>query len=292
MDRAALNVFMGCIASNLVIKVSSAKSSKEAWDALATEFSQSGTGSVMLWFRRLVKPYTLDDSLPKHITEFQEAVKQLQLTSFEIPDHITAAIRLCTLPSNPHDPDLWYQHIQGIQIVKDKTTLVSVAQGILDAKRRVPGSDVPSSKAVLATALATLECSARGEGKLFCTNCKRDTHISANCWAKGGGKEGQGPHQKRGKKKGKEKEKEKAHNTQGGDEDENVDSSFVGFEQSYSAAPVATHLLYSTCDVGSTNSTFPPKISPSATDQAYNARTTGAPPIIIDSGTSASIHSD
>jgi hypothetical protein len=95
-----------------------------------------------------------------------------------------------------------------------------------------------------------------------------------------------------GKKKGKEKEKEKAHNTQGGDGDENVNSSFVGFEQSYSTAPVATHLLYSACDIGSTNSIFPPKISPLATDQAYNARTTGVPPIIIDSGTSASIHSD
>jgi hypothetical protein len=111
MDRDALNVLMGCIMSNLVIKVSSAKLSNKAWDTLTTEFGQSGVGSVMLWFYQLVKPYTLDDSLPKHIKEFQGAVKQLQITSFEISDHITAAIFLCTLPSDPHDPESWYQHI-------------------------------------------------------------------------------------------------------------------------------------------------------------------------------------
>jgi hypothetical protein len=287
MDRSALNILMGCIASNLVVKVSDTKSSKEAWDALATEFGQSGAGSVMLWFRRLVKPYD-SGNLPKHITDFQEAVKQLQIASFDIPDHITSAILLCTLPSDPHDPESWYQHIQGVKIEKDKTTLVGTAQGILDSKRRVPGTDTTPTEAALATALATLERSARNKGKLFCTNCRREGHITANCWASGGAKEGQGPKQKKGKKRAKEK----AHNTQGGDGDENVESSFVGFEQSY-VAPVATRILYSARDVSSTStSTFPPKDSPTADDQAYSARMTGAPPIIIDSGTSASIHSD
>ncbi|KAJ7466664.1 hypothetical protein B0H11DRAFT_2307357 [Mycena galericulata] len=238
------------------------------------------------------KPFASDDNLPAHITDFQEAVKQLQLSSFEIPDHITAAILLCTLPSDPRDPESWYQHIQGIKIEKDKTTLVSVAQGILDAKRRTPGSDAPPSEAALAIALATLERSAREKGKHFCTNCRSNTHPTALCWAKGGAQEGQGPRQQK-KKRGKGKKgKEKAHNIDGGDGDESVDSSFVGFEQSY-VAPEVTTFLYSAHDVSSpSNSTSPPNDSPSADDQAYSARTTDAPPIIIDSGTSATIHSD
>ena len=43
----------------------------------------------------------------------------------------------------------------------------------------------------------------------ICTNCKKKGHSIENCWDKGGGKEGQGPKQKKRsnfkKKKGKEK---------------------------------------------------------------------------------------
>jgi hypothetical protein len=128
---------------------------------------------------------------------------------------------------------------------------------------------------------------------MFCTNCKHNSHNAANCWAKGGAKEGQGPAQKKQQQRGKKKGEEKANTTQGGDGDENVDSSFVSFEQSYSAAPVATHFLYSESDISSPSlSTSPPNVSPTANNQAYSAHTTSAPPIIIDSGTSASIHSD
>jgi hypothetical protein len=42
-----------------------------------------------------------------------------------------------------------------------------------------------------------------------CHNCKKKGHYKSDCWAKGGGKEGQGPNQK-GKRKGKEKEKDAA----------------------------------------------------------------------------------
>ena len=36
---------------------------------------------------------------------------------------------------------------------------------------------------------------------VVCHNCKKKGHKKADCWAKGGGKEGQGPKQKKGKGK-------------------------------------------------------------------------------------------
>ena len=51
-----------------------------------------------------------------------------------------------------------------------------------------------------------------------CYNCHKKGHKKADCWAKGGGKEGQGPRTKPKKEK-KEQKKELA-NTAGGDEDE------------------------------------------------------------------------
>ena len=45
---------------------------------------------------------------------------------------------------------------------------------------------------------------------VVCTNCKKKGHIKENCWAKGGGKEGQGPCQKKQSKSKKKKGKVKA----------------------------------------------------------------------------------
>ena len=44
----------------------------------------------------------------------------------------------------------------------------------------------------------------------ICSNCKKKGHSIENCWAKGGGKEGQGPKQKKRSKSRKKKGKEKA----------------------------------------------------------------------------------
>ena len=41
------------------------------------------------------------------------------------------------------------------------------------------------------------------DSEIICHNCKRKGHKKADCWAKGGGKEGQGPRQKKSKKKTK-----------------------------------------------------------------------------------------
>ena len=38
------------------------------------------------------------------------------------------------------------------------------------------------------------------DSDFMCHNCKKPGHKKADCWAKGGGKEGQGPRQKKGKK--------------------------------------------------------------------------------------------
>ena len=42
---------------------------------------------------------------------------------------------------------------------------------------------------------------------LVCTNCKRKGHLIEKCWAKGGGKEGQGPKQRKRSKSKKKKGK-------------------------------------------------------------------------------------
>ena len=66
---------------------------------------------------------------------FQEAIHYLANTEFNIPGYIAAAILLSTLPSDPGDPHSWNQHVAGVKINKDTTTLSSVVNGILEEKR-------------------------------------------------------------------------------------------------------------------------------------------------------------
>ena len=66
---------------------------------------------------------------------------------------------------------------------------------------------------------------------VICTNCKKKEHIKENCWAKGGGKEGQGPCQKKQSKPKKKKGKMKvngANESSSNEPDEPI--TFINFD--------------------------------------------------------------
>lgn len=214
-DASALAFITKCIKPDLIVKTMSVTSAHACWTSFETEFSQTGSGSVMLWFRRLTKPFAAGEDVAEHVKSFQQAIRYLATASFDIPGPIAAAILLSTLPSDPNDPGSWNNFISGIKIDQKTTTLAAVVNAILEEKRRLTESDsIESHKAD--TALATRVRTARANGKLFCTNCKRDGHEVKTCWAAGGPREGQVP--AKFKKKFKGKEKARVAQDSGGDE--------------------------------------------------------------------------
>ena len=50
-DNLMKAMIMQCVKADLVIRVPHAKCIKELWDMFATEFSQTGSDSIMLGFR-------------------------------------------------------------------------------------------------------------------------------------------------------------------------------------------------------------------------------------------------
>ena len=76
-DNLAKAMIMQCIKADLVIKVAHAKHAKESWDTFLSEFSQTGSGSIMLWFRRLTKQLPSSGDVSTHVTSFQEAIHYL-----------------------------------------------------------------------------------------------------------------------------------------------------------------------------------------------------------------------
>ena len=107
MNAAAHAFMIQCINSNLVMKISHLRTVKEIWDLLASEYSQTGLGSIIYWFSRLTHHMSPTGNVSEHITSFQEAVRYLANTDFTISESVTAAILLSTLPNDPKDPASW-----------------------------------------------------------------------------------------------------------------------------------------------------------------------------------------
>src|SRR6202790_4304424 len=181
-----------CVKADLVIKVTHAKHAKKSWDMFASEYSQTGSGSIMLWFRRLTKQLPSGGDVSLHVTGFQEAIRYLANTEFNIPGYIAAAILLSTLPSDPRDPHSWNQHVTGAKIDKDTPTLSTVVNGILEEKRRLTKDDKTDAQKQ-ESALATLQQNAYKHSILFCRNHQMEGHDTSECRGVGTSKKKQRP---------------------------------------------------------------------------------------------------
>ena len=198
----------------------------------------------MLWFRRLTKQLPSGGDVSTHITDFQEAIHYLANAEFNIPCYIAAAILLSTLPSDPGDPHSWNQHIAGVKIDKNTTTLSSVINGILEEKRQLTENNKTDAQKQ-ESALATLEQAAHNCGKPYCRNHRMEGHSTTECCGVVPGKQ-RGP-----KKFHRKKGKEKAHNTidgGGGDSgSDNEGSHSIKFEKCLTTS-VVNFSQYTQCD--------------------------------------------
>ena len=285
-NQTAVNLLLQCVKQDLVIKVAEKENASEIWDTFKSEFGQTGTGSVILWFRRLATQLPSGGDISAHITGFQEAIRYLQNAGFTMPEYISASFLLSTLPADPKDPESWHHYVAGVKI-DDKTTLTSTINGILEEKRRLKTHEIAETQKQDST-YAAMEKSARSRGKQWCSNCKREGHATDNCWSKGGAKYGQRPSKPKKKgKKDKRKAKEKAnHADDEGSSNSDEDSHHVRLEKSLSTREVN----FSDYISGEPKSDQP--LNDSLVTKDSRAEISLSASHIIDSGTSSHIHSD
>ncbi len=170
--------------------------------------------------------------------------------------------------------------VRQIKIDKDSTTS-STINILLDEKCHHAASNVNDQQRQ-ESAMAALDCNAKSHGKLYCHNCCKETnHVADDCWAPGGGKEGQGPKKKRSnrgttsKHKGKERARHAIDDVSSVEEDSNVIMFKKAFNTSSSNYDASEHIE-----------------NQARKDQTYSTCTAGRSAIIIDSGTSSHIHSN
>ena len=233
-DNLGKAMITQCIKSDLGIKVAHAKTSTESWNMFASEYSQTDSGSIMLWFRRLTKQLSPGSDVSAHVTGFQEAIRYLANAEFEIPGYIAAAILLSTLPSDPQDPQSWNNHVASVKIDKRTTTLSSVVNGILEEKRRLTEDDKTGAQKE-ENALAALENAAHSRGKKYCRYHKSEGHDTQDCYTYGSNKKGRSDSSKKRITGRRKKGKEKAHTTHTVDEEKlfKMKSFVVNHEESW-----------------------------------------------------------
>ena len=174
-------------------KIKSSTQAKDGWDALKVSF-KGRLQMIAVDLRRKIQSLKCgeDENVCTHLNNVANLHEQLATMGTTIPDSEYMSILLGSIPSS-------YKTMTSAMSTVAKlgnTTLTPaiVISLILDKynqhilKKLQEGQD----KVLGASA---------GKGKqvkkdVKCFNCKKCGHMKANCWAKGGGKEGQGPKKK------------------------------------------------------------------------------------------------
>src|SRR6202789_2679990 len=224
-EYMAQHVILSTTSTRLGAKVKDLKTAKEMWTVVMTDVTTKSTLFLLDAEDQLSSMKLADNEDSKvHLTEmkqhFQLMIQRrenLMKMGSELSDTRFNTIIMSSLPES-YRPTL-----QTITTAEKANTLTGgstkkmnaddlMAVLMEEAQHRVI-NDERSKSSDQALAAHTKRKGkakanrAKGDDKalnadseIICHNCKRPGHKKADCWAKGGGKEGQGPRQKKGKK--------------------------------------------------------------------------------------------
>ena len=192
-DQLAKVILSKSAKSELVIKIAGTMILKEAWTFLKTEYSQTESDSLILWFWQLTRQLSPGGDVLAHVSGFQEAIHHLTNSDFQIPSYIATAILLSVLPSDPNNSVSWNNHASGVKFDKSFTTLSSVIARILEETCHLTKDNWAAlqKQQSMFTALEHKACTSK---KKFCRNCMWDSHCSHDCYDPGGVKEDERPY--------------------------------------------------------------------------------------------------
>ena len=213
---------------------------QEVWSALVSEMTKKPKMVVNSLQRQLRNiKCSEEDNLRLHLDRAQDLFVRLKEMGAKISDDEFMDIILASLPPT-YDAvmNALTTSLEECGRTMDPHSLIRILEA--QYKKRKTAIVTQEDQAFMGTSTST------DKKQLICTNCKKSGHIIENCWAKGGGKEGQAPWQKKRKKakpKKKKKGKAKANATEevtSSDEDDEP-IAFTNFD--CATLPQATEIL-------------------------------------------------
>jgi hypothetical protein len=193
--------------------IKSGTTAKNVWDELKTLYEGCTTLILVDLGRRLQTMHcTEEDSVHDHFEKLADLCEQLTVMGRSVPDVEFAQILMGLLPP------LYAPTLSGIaaaaEISATSPTVASVKKLAVDEYDRCALNNGKVQDQAFAA-------NAKKKGKkrnVECFNCHKRGHIKSDCWAKGGGKEGQGLKKRGSAKKdsaaGAEQSSDKAEDTE------------------------------------------------------------------------------
>jgi len=204
-DEAVKSILMSSIPEEFFNRIKGGANAKAWWDELKLTCEGKSRSLMINLGRRMSNTFCgEDEDVRAHFAKLANMREQLAAMGESISDQHYANILLASLPkcykmrvtaitTNADDTGRGIEPQKVVRLITDDYDKTMMAK---DAKKTEDQAFAASSQ----------QNKGKDKRDIECYNCKKKGHIKANCWAKGGGKEGQGPRQDKNKSKDKDKD--------------------------------------------------------------------------------------
>jgi len=226
-DEAVKALVMSSIPDELFNRIKSGATAQAWWDSLK-DICEDRSRSLSIDLRQKLQNTRCgdDDDVRAHFAKLANFREQLAAMGQSVPDQQYADILIASLPP------FYDMRICAITTNADETGRPINPARIVkficdDYDKRIIGKE--ADKKSEDQAFAAQVRKRKNKSDIECFNCKKKGHIKAECWAKGGGKEGQGP---RRNKRGQDKASESA--ASAADKTEDIESWAIQVDEDWS----------------------------------------------------------
>ncbi|KAJ3499572.1 hypothetical protein NLJ89_g10085 [Agrocybe chaxingu] len=178
-----------------MVHIMGATTAKEMWEQLTTVKESKGRLGLLATRRTLYRAAAEEGfNMAEHVAKLRQLQEELHLMDHKVPDEDFVMILITSLPESW---DTYTTSFLGSSSTKKDTLIKSqeLVRILIEEAHRRKEKDTSGS----GVAMYTKGKGSGGKGGVECFNCHKKGHMKKDCWAKGGGREGQGPKGRKGK---------------------------------------------------------------------------------------------
>jgi hypothetical protein len=207
-DEAVKHLIMNTVPDDIFNRIKSGNNAKSWWDSLKAICEGRSRSLLIDLGRKLQNTHCgEDDDVRAHFAKLANIHEQLASMGETVADQQYANILLASLPSS------YDMRVCAITTNADETGRdldpARIIKHISDDYDKRTLNTNNNKKEEDQSFAASTQKDKNDRRELKCFNCKKTGHVKAECWAKGGGKEGQYPKRKQRDDKNKNKNKPK-----------------------------------------------------------------------------------